>query len=107
MTWQDFINLTNDYGPIAATITIVFVAFMVLRKTWPAINKTVQVINEIAELPQTINAIEKEIQTIKSEVLPNGGSSLRDAVNRTEHQIKQVVLIIAKHEKEIQKIKTH
>ena len=57
MTWQDFINLTNDYGPIAATITIVFVAFMVLRKTWPAINKTVQVINEIAELPQTINAI--------------------------------------------------
>ena len=107
MTWEDFINLVNDYGPMGASFIIFIIVITVIRKSWPTVNKTVTVINEIGELPQTIAKIEAEIQTIKSEVLPNGGSSLRDAVNRTENQIKQIALIVAKHEKEIHQLENH
>lgn len=104
MTWQDFIHLTDTYGPIATTVIVITIIVMLIHRAWPTINKTVTVINEIAELPQTIATIESEIKTIKSEVLPNGGGSLRDAVNRTEDQIKKIVMIVSKHEEEIHQL---
>lgn len=107
MTWQDFINLTNDYGPIATTIIVIAVIITAIRKAWPTITKAVNVINEISELPETIANIEAEIKVVRSEVLPNGGGSLRDAVNRTEDQIKKIILIVSEHEKEITHLQDH
>ncbi len=101
MTLEDFTNLTSDYGPTVTMIVVTIIAITLLIKAWPAIAKTVLVVNEVAELPQTIYNIEKEIKEIKKEVLPNGGTSLRDAVNRTENQLKIVSRLVAKHEKEI------
>jgi len=101
MTIEDSLKFGYDYGPLIAGIAIIIALITFVVKAWPTINQIVEIVNTISELPDTIEKLHLEIKEIRKEVLPNGGTSLRDAVNRTEDQLKKVALIVAKHEKEI------
>tara|TARA_R110000868_G_scaffold60639_2_gene184923 strand:- start:239 stop:553 length:315 start_codon:yes stop_codon:yes gene_type:complete len=101
MTIEDSMNFTQDYGPLIAGIAIFIAVVVVIKKSWPTISQIVEIVNTISELPETIEKLHLEIKEIRKEVLPNGGTSLRDAVNRTENQLKKVAFLVAKHEKEI------
>jgi len=101
MDWVEFLSLAESYGPTIGGIAAGIVLIALVFKSWPVISKIVKVGDAVADLPETLHTITTEIKTIKQEVLPNGGTSLRDAVNRTEHQIKIIAAIVAEHEEEI------
>jgi predicted PurR-regulated permease PerM len=111
MTEQQFIVFMEEYGQFVATVIIaIIVLIMLFAKIWPMLTQAVEIGNTLGELPQTIERVEKKLEhleatldTVKMEVLPNGGSSLRDAVNRTEKQLAVVGRIVAKHERDIRK----
>ena len=111
MTEQQFIVFMEEYGQLVITTAIaIIVIIMLFHKIWPALTKAVEIGNTLGELPQTIERVEKKLEhlettlnTVKMEVLPNGGSSLRDAINRTEKQLAVVGRIVAKHERDINK----
>jgi len=78
---------------IAAAIA----AVVGIRKAWPAISRFVATINALGELPEFIAKTNKTLQaqnallaTIKHEVLPNSGGSMRDAVDRQGVALKEV-----------------
>lgn len=101
MTTNDFLIIAETYGPAAAGTIAIIALIAVIMKSWPTLSKIVKVGDAVADLPETLHTITTEIKTIKQEVLPNGGTSLRDAVNRTENQIKIIAAIVAEHEEEI------
>jgi flagellin-specific chaperone FliS len=111
MTEQQFIVFMEEYGQLVITTSIaIIVIIMLFHKIWPALTKAVEIGNTLGELPQTIERVEKKLEhlettlnTVKGEVLPNGGGSLRDAINRTEKQLAVVGRIVAKHERDIRK----
>lgn len=111
MTEQQFIVFMEEYGQLVVTTAIaIIVLIMLFHKIWPMLTKFVEIGNTLGELPQTIERVEKKLEhleatldTVKMEVLPNGGSSLRDAVNRTEKQLATVGRIVAKHERDIRR----
>ena len=48
---------------------------------------TVKAGQDVQDLHAEHRAMQQEIMAIKAEVKPNGGSSLRDAVNRIDHRM--------------------
>lgn len=104
MTWAEFFTIVESYGPVSVTIILIIAALSLIIKAWPTITKIVNVANEVADLPETLQTLTTEIKVIRQEVLPNGGSSLRDAVNRTENQIQLISQIVAQHEEQIRHV---
>ena len=87
MTWDQFLLLANQQGGTVA-VTIVLVGLIALLvKFWEPIRAFFHVMEEVTQLPKTLAEIKTELEIIKKEVLPNGGSSLRDSVNRTEVEV--------------------
>jgi hypothetical protein len=101
----------EQYGGMTIlTIAIIIVVLVLLGKIWPLLSKIVDIGNAVGGLPETVKIVqgkldklEETLNTVKNEVLPNGGSSLRDAVNRTEKQLAIIGKIVAKHERDIRK----
>jgi hypothetical protein len=87
MTWNQFLLLAQQQGGTAAVIVILIGLIAVLIKFWEPIRKFFHVMEEVTQLPHTLSEIKTELEIIKKEVLPNGGSSLRDSVNRTEVEV--------------------
>lgn len=87
MTWNEFTLLAQQQGGTAALTVLSITALGLLIKFWDPIRKFFHVMDEVTQLPDTLSEIKKELQVIKKEVLPNGGSSLRDSVNRTEAEV--------------------
>lgn len=83
MTWQQFQNLLEDYGPIVFTILLALIAIGIVHKSWPLISNFVNVINALVQLPDLIETVDD----IKKEVQPNGGGSMRDVVNLTARKV--------------------
>ncbi len=68
---------------ILGAALIVFLAI----KLWPFVRNAVSIVDALVKLPATVESLEKlteDVATVKHEVLPNNGASLRDGVNRTE-----------------------
>lgn len=103
MSLQQFWTFVLDYGGAGVIILIVVFGIGAIVKMWPMLVKFISVGSAVADLPDTLSTLsekteklEATLQIIKKEVLPNGGSSLRDAVNRMEanmHDISKVVEI--------------
>jgi len=93
MTFEDSLRFGYDYGPLIAGIAIIIALITFVVKAWPTISQIVEIVNTISELPDTIEKLHLEIKEIRKEVLPNGGTSLRDAVNRTEDQLKKLLFL--------------
>jgi hypothetical protein len=87
MTWDQFLLLAQEQGGTAAVAVLGITLIGLLIKFWEPIQKFFHVMEEVTQLPETLGEIKTELQLIKREVLPNGGSSLRDSVNRTEAEV--------------------
>lgn len=108
MTLQQFGNFIAEFGGIGLIIIIFVVVITGLVKLWPMFVKFVQVGSAVADLPVTIADLRNDISElsdkvviIKKEVLPNGGSSLRDAVNRTETKLETLSITVEGHSKKL------
>jgi hypothetical protein len=108
MSLEQFWAFIVDYGGTGLVIVIVVAGIVGLHKSWPMLTKFIQVGNEVAELPETIKHLRADISdlsvkvvTIQKEVLPNGGSSLRDAVNRTEARLESITGTVEEHSKKL------
>lgn len=87
MTWNQFLLLAQEQGGTAALFALGATFIGLLIKFWVPIQKFFHVMEEVTQLPGTLSEIKTELEIIKKEVLPNGGSSLRDSVNRTEVEV--------------------
>jgi hypothetical protein len=108
MSLAQFGNFVVDYGGTGVFLIIVIGGIIGLYKSWPMLVKFIQVGSEVAELPETIKHLRADISelsdkvvVIKKEVLPNGGSSLRDAVNRTEAKLATLSDTVEGHSKKL------
>lgn len=109
MSLSQFWNFIVDYGGIGLIIVIIVGVIGALIKMWPMLVKFIKVGSAVADLPTTLEqlstkteALEETLQIIKKEVLPNGGSSLRDAVNRTEVSLKELSKVVASHSQQLE-----
>lgn len=69
-------------------ITVTLIGLLI--KFWGPISAFFKIMDVVKDLPDTLSDIKTELLAIKKEVLPNGGSSLRDSVNRTESEIAYI-----------------
>lgn len=90
MTWEQFLLLANQQGGTAAILVLVGTLIGLLVKFWEPISSLFKVVDAVKDLPDTLKEIKTELLVIKKEVLPNGGSSLRDSVNRTESELAYI-----------------
>lgn len=79
-------------GAALSALIYIFNKFFKLFKTWfkfiedwNGTEDNPGVVERLKEGNERFNKIEQEITTIKHELFTNNGSSLRDAVNRIEH----------------------
>src|SRR5207249_2739336 len=79
---QTIINIGAVATALAAVIGVI-VAFI---KLWPHVKRGVEVISELERLPE----IAESIETIRHEMFPNSGASLRDQTNRLEKKIDEL-----------------
>lgn len=108
MSLEQFTNFVVDYGGFGLFLIVVVGGIVGLYKAWPMLVKFIQVGSAVADLPETIKDLRADIcdlsdkvVIIKKEVLPNGGSSLRDAVNRTEAQLGTLAVTVEEHSKKL------
>lgn len=90
MSWNQFLLLANQQGGTIAVVVTAGIAIGVLVKFWGPISAFFKVIDAVKDLPDTLHEIKNELLVIKKEVLPNGGSSLRDSINRTESEVAYI-----------------
>lgn len=109
MSLSQFWSFLVDYGGIGLIIVVTVTGIGVLIKMWPMLVKFIKVGSAVADLPTTLELLskktedlEKTLQIIKKEVLPNGGSSLRDAVNRTEISLQALTKVVASHSEKLE-----
>ena len=86
---------------VAAVLAFVGAAIRVIPSVWRFVHKFVQTVDALGDLPddleknrvfrdetkQTLEHQDKQLATLKHEVFPNSGASLRDAVNRIEKKL--------------------
>lgn len=108
MSLSQFGSFIVDYGGIGLIIIISITVIAAIFKMWPMLVKFIKVGSAVADLPTTLELLSKKtedleetLQIIKKEVLPNGGSSLRDAVNRTEISLKDLAKVVASHSEKL------
>ena len=109
MSLQQFWTFIADYGGAGLIIVIIVFGIGVIVKMWPMLVKFISVGTAVADLPETLSALsekteqlEKTLQIIKKEVLPNGGSSLRDAVNRVEANMQEMSKVVENHTQKLE-----
>lgn len=54
-----------------------------IRKAWPTIKRAVKTLEALETLPE-------DMKTVKHELFPNSGNSLRDRVDQTREQVEQI-----------------
>jgi len=89
-TWLERINLFQ----IAVVIVALYVIARLLMRFWPWLRKVIALGDALGQLPTfisetkaTLNAQNDLLGTIKHEVLPNHGGSLRDAVDEVNKKL--------------------
>lgn len=90
MSWNQFLLLTEQQGGTVAVMVVAGIIIGLLVKFWGPISAFFKVMDAVKDLPETLTDIKTELLVIKKEVLPNGGSSLRDSINRTESEVAYI-----------------
>lgn len=97
-TAEQINNFINEYGPTIFLFAVALGFLFIVYKSWPLISNFVIVVNALVALPALMETVEKiqkeiiaedgehtlreEIKGIKAQIIPNGGASLRDAVDK-------------------------
>jgi predicted XRE-type DNA-binding protein len=109
MSLQQFWTFILDYGGAGLIAVVIIVGVSAIVKMWPMLVKFISVGSAVADLPETLatltektEKLETTLQIIKKEVLPNGGSSLRDAVNRVEVNMQEVSKVVETHTRKLE-----
>lgn len=109
MSLQQFWTFILDYGGAGLIALVIIVGISAIVKMWPMLVKFISVGSAVADLPETLatltektEKLETTLQIIKKEVLPNGGSSLRDAVNRMEANMQEVSKVVETHTRKLE-----
>lgn len=101
LSWID--ALFGDAPWIPALLWVITIAVVIgfgirtLYRWWPAISRFVATIDSLGKLPEfihetTVTLAEQNatLSTIKHELFPNSGKSLRDAVNRQAADVNEI-----------------
>jgi hypothetical protein len=75
---QTVINI----GAVATALAAIIGVLVAIIKLWPHVKRGVTVLSELERLPEIASSVE----TIRHELFPNSGLSLRDQTNRLEKQ---------------------
>ena len=109
MSLQQFWTFILDYGGAGLIALVIIVGISAIVEMWPMLVKFISVGSAVADLPETLATLTKKteklettLQIIKKEVLPNGGSSLRDAVNRMEANMQEVSKVVETHTRKLE-----
>lgn len=86
---------------VGAIVSLAGTAYAVMRWMWPGMLRTGRALSGLMEIGsrsadlltglQRTADVETLLKQVKHEVMPNGGTSLRDAVNRTESTVNLLV----------------
>ncbi len=111
MTWTQVAALWESWGPVGVLFVVLVVLIIVLRKAWPFLSRLVLVINagvtlpeELAKLNTSVIAMGADIGHIKHELQNNDGSSLKDAIQRTEKGVAAIKKTVVAQGKKIDKV---
>ncbi|MBL0245597.1 MAG: hypothetical protein IPQ22_16990 [Rhodoferax sp.] len=86
MTWPEWLDHVGQFtvAKIVGWVVGITAALIALRKVWPWIKSFVRMVDTIADLPDRLDKIEKWQEVTAKELTDNHGSTLKDAVERTE-----------------------
>jgi hypothetical protein len=87
------LQLIVNIGAAATALAAVIGLPVALVKLWPHIKRGVTVLSELERLPEMATSVE----TIRHELFPNSGLSLRDQTNRLEKQGEDMASALAAH----------
>ena len=117
-TWEQLGHIVDMYGATVLLWVLLFAAAWLIYKTWPFISGFVSIVNTIAQLPVKLPAYEKQLTsvatavtsldervatvetavvTIRKEVTPNGGGSMRDAITQTRSRVEALGKTLEEH----------
>jgi hypothetical protein len=91
LTWLQSISLWQLAGGVLALIALI--AF--IRKGWPWLRAAVHLLETLGTLAEDMASLKTNVAAIKHEVLPNGGSSLKDQATRTETAVGKLTSEVA------------
>lgn len=82
---------------VITIVAVVGFGARTIYRLWPIISRFVTTIDSLGKLPQfiletkaTLDQQNKTLSTIKHELFPNSGKSLRDAVNRQAADVSEI-----------------
>jgi len=86
MTWLEWIDHVGQFtiAKIIGWVVGVTAVLIGIRQVWPWIKRFVRMVDTIADLPDRLDNIEKWQEVTATELTDNHGSTLKDAVKRTE-----------------------
>lgn len=86
MTWNEWLDHVSQFtlAKVAGWAAGIVAVVLALRKVWPWIKRFVRMVDTIADLPERLDKIEERQKVTAAELTDNHGSSLKDAVKRTE-----------------------
>lgn len=61
-------------------------------KAWPLLRRLVHTFDLIESLPARLDSLEGKVNAIVHETTYNGGTSMKDALRRIEHQLEQHIV---------------
>lgn len=88
-------SFLDDLSALQFILWVLAAAFVVfsLIKLWPFVKNAVAIVTALLELPALVtklSTLSTDVATIKHEVLPNTGGSLKDQATRTEQAVAEV-----------------
>ncbi len=97
-TYQRILYILQIIGAGCAALGAIWGIFVgvcaLIKKYYSKAAKTLQ---EVQTLNDTVSTLAETVQKLVLELKPNGGSSLRDAINRNEKDVKQVKFVNQTH----------
>ena len=97
MTTEQANEFLVDYGPVIWFVFLAVVFLAAIVKAWPFIASVVKTVEIITNLPDQMAYIHEKLDTleirlinVEQEVKTNGGSSIKDAVQRIEDHLNNI-----------------
>jgi PAS domain-containing protein len=87
-----------DYQKVLYIVQIVGVALPIVTPVAYAVFRTIRTrVANVKKMYAAVDTLQATVNSLLKELTPNGGSSLRDAINRIETDIKQVKFLNKTH----------
>ena len=85
-------------------ILAIIVTLIVLKKIWPVLSKTVQIVDAVVELPDFVERTDKDLNIVKQQVANSHKTNLRDDLTKALELSEQAVTDIGKLDQRVDKL---